>query len=122
MRFFHSRTEIVRLRVIANSDTEEDQAIKIRVRDAVMDALCKATLSVPSIRAIAQSIDPTAKVRWGWFHFGGYASRALQITIGVGAGHNWWGILFPTACHLPEDTMAQFDSWFVNLLKRWGWL
>lgn len=122
MRFFHSRTEIVRLRVIANSDTKEDQAIKVRVRDAVVDAMHKETLRIPSIRAVARSIDPSAKVQWGRFHFGGYTSKALQITLGTGAGHNWWGILYPMACNLPEDTMAQFDSWFVMLFKRWGWL
>lgn len=122
MRFFHPRTEVVRLRVIANSDTNEDQAVKLAVRDAVLSAVSSQTLPIKCIRSIARSIEPSARVRFGRHSFAGYTSKTLLITLGAGAGHNWWGILYPAACHLPVDSAPHFESWFLMLFRRWGWL
>ena len=122
MRFFHPHTEVIRMRVIANSDTEEDQAVKLAVRDAVLLALTKQTLPIRSIRSVARSVEPSARVSFGRQTFEGKTTKTLLITLGAGSGHNWWGILFPAACHLPADSVWHFESFFVSLFRRWGWL
>ena len=122
MHFFKPYAEVIRLRVIANSDDQQDQAFKYAVRDAVLKALEETTLSVRQIRRLVRGLDPASRVRFGYFYFGGYTSRALQITLGAGAGQNWWGILYPAFCNVPETATTVFDSWFVMILKRWGWL
>ena len=122
MRFFQPSAEVVRMRVVANSDTDEDQAAKLAVRDAVLSALTKQTLKVRSIRSIARSVEPSARVRFGRQTFEGCTTKTLLITLGAGAGQNWWGILFPAACHLPVDSPWHFESFFVSLFRRWGWL
>lgn len=119
---------IIRLHVKANSDAPEDQELKMKVRDAVLEAcgavladnppdveraLCLAT---GFIRAAAQEAvrengyDYPVTVTMGEADFptrmyGGkiYAAgryRSLQVFIGEGAGQNWWCVLFPPLCFL----------------------
>lgn len=130
---------ILRLHVVANSDSEEDQALKLAVRDAVLaeaskycatastleeanfqvcthlEAITQSAQSViadwgASDRAAAQVTEmyfPTKSYEGFTLPAGRY--RALRVTIGKGAGHNWWCVVFPALC-LPaaaeEDPLA----------------
>lgn len=119
---------ILRLHVVANSDSDEDQALKLAVRDAVLteaarwcqgaEDLQEANSSVcthlESITQAAQQVvesrgftDPvTATVTDEFFptrHYDGITLpagryRALRVVIGEGNGHNWWCIVFPALC------------------------
>lgn len=124
---------IIRLHVIANSDTAGDQALKLKVRDAVIEYMGNQKdldsiedtrdfleNSRPQIRKIADGIiasegydyssDVSMGVRYipektyGDITFPAGNYEALNITLGEGSGENWWCVLFPPMCLLDEGT------------------
>lgn len=120
--------DLIRLHVVANSDSEEDQAIKLMVRDAVTKSLqadlaniadveeAKAYLqdNLPKIQTAAQEAleavgcDLDAVVSlcreafdtryYDTFTLPAGVYEALRITIGSGEGKNWWCVVFPSLC------------------------
>lgn len=119
---------VVRLHVLANSDSEEDQALKLKVRDGVL-ALTQELVSAAETRDEAIEIiednlelyrerakkvlaendsNYTAEVTLGeeYYPTRVYESSAfpcgeyvsLQIKIGKAEGKNWWCVLFPPIC------------------------
>lgn len=122
--------EVIRLHVLANSDTVVDQSLKLKVRDAVLEHLRKevdqtntavGTRKViieqqQDIQKIAQDIvaryglDYPVQVIFGFHDFpvkayGDFvlpAGRyeALRIMIGKAEGSNWWCVLFPPLCFI----------------------
>lgn len=119
--------KLIRLHVVANSDSETDQAVKLQVRDAVMDYLknvdlqdvrsAKAYLqeNLPEIRQIANRTLKEAghtataavslcKEAFDVRHYDNFSLpagvyEALRITIGEGKGRNWWCVVFPALCY-----------------------
>lgn len=120
MRFFCSSRRGLRLRVVANSDSPHDQAIKHAVRDAALPLAMRRPLNLGAVLDAARLVEPSACVRFGRMRFGGYRSPAVEIRLGAGAGHNWWGILYPDA--MGAGTPAQFESWILTLLRKWGFI
>jgi len=120
--------ELIRFHVIANSDKEADQAVKLQVRDAVLASICsdleklsdvkaaKAYLSenLPKIQTIAnrtlkragfddQAVVSLCKEAFDTRHYDTFSLPAgiyesLKIVIGNGEGHNWWCVAFPGLC------------------------
>ena len=120
--------QVIRLHVVANSDAQEDQDIKLQVRDAVNDYLgellanvtsveeAKAYIqeSLPKIQKVANEVlircgvEPDAVVTfcketfgtrlYDTFRLPAGLYEALRITIGEGEGQNWWCVAFPTLC------------------------
>lgn len=127
------RENLIRLHVVANSDSEADQAIKLQVRDAVVESLkqdlqslqnleeAKAYLqrNLPKIESLANEtlkragIDEDAVVTlcreafdkriYDTFTLPAGVYESLRIIIGQGEGHNWWCVVFPSLC-LPATT------------------
>ncbi len=117
-------SDLVRLHVIAVSDDEQEQEIKLRVRDAVLDYLepvlkdaensreakkiisdhlngiAGAAAMASEGRAVKVSLDrehyPTKSYEGFSLPAGNYES--LKIVLGEGKGHNWWCIVFPPLC------------------------
>ena len=122
------RERVVRLHVIANSDTPRDQAIKLAVRDRI---LAKAEVLYGADATRAQALEILARslpeleregrlaaAEWGcddtvsarveecWFptkEYGDFALpageyTALRVVIGEGEGQNWWCVAFPPLC------------------------
>ena len=120
--------EILRLHVVANSDTERDQAVKLKVRDAVIaeleqtiaqaaDKEAAETLVLDKLPELEQAANEVLAAE-------GFSERAtvtltaeefptryydtfalpagvydsLRISIGSGQGHNWWCVVFPSLC------------------------
>ncbi|MFJ7726005.1 stage II sporulation protein R [Neobacillus sp. NPDC097160] len=122
--------EAIRLRILANSDFEKDQAIKRKVRDAVnaqitlwvqdltsmQEARKVMTSRLPEIQAIAEKVvheqgsDQSVKVEfgkvqfptklYGQFLYPAGEYQAILITLGKGEGANWWCVLYPPLCFL----------------------
>lgn len=122
------RDRLLRLHVIAASDSERDQALKLEVRDALLtemeELLCEAkTLSdaVAAADAGRERLVSVAEARLCELGCGdrvrvelgreSYPTRdygdirlpageytSLRVTIGEGEGQNWWCVLFPTLC------------------------
>ncbi|HYH01564.1 MAG TPA: stage II sporulation protein R [Bacillota bacterium] len=131
-----NRSNLIRLHVIANSDSEEDQAVKLKVRDQILKVTEKFLLNVEDPRIAEQIIrsklDSLAeaaqaelalqhqakpvKVQLGEFDFPAkqYSFGVLQagqykglrVVIGEGKGHNWWCVLYPPLCLLSPDAPA----------------
>jgi stage II sporulation protein R len=132
----HIAENVLRFHVVANSDSFEDQTLKVIVRDSVLDYtqsidigldLDKKTLA--HIEQIAQKTvynagyDYNVRARVGEFVFptkeygnvafppGKY--NALRIEIGGAKGQNWWCVIYPNICvagitaTLPASSMAQ---------------
>lgn len=124
---------IIRLHVIANSNTVGDQALKLKVRDAVIaymdDQSNLGTVdktrehlegNLDRLEAIANGViaaegyNYTAKAdigvryipekNYGDITFPAGNYEALNITLGDGDGENWWCVLFPPLCLLDEGT------------------
>lgn len=119
---------VLRLHVVANSDSDSDQARKLLVRDAVLaraaallegadDRLDAEQALIPHLDELAQAGEE-ALARTGradpvrvaladqWFptkEYDGFSLpagqyRALRVTIGEGRGQNWWCVVFPPLC------------------------
>lgn len=121
-------TGVVRLHVEAASDSAQDQALKIRVRDAVLTAygedMTKATdakaardMLVERLEDIRQTViaclkdagcNETVRVslgkeyyetrRYGEITLPAGTYTSLRITLGAGEGQNWWCVLYPALC------------------------
>lgn len=119
---------VIRLHVIANSDSEADQALKLAVRDRVLEqaeglypqeatlaeaqaalegqlnALAAAGREVVEERGYDYPV--AAQLTDCWFptkEYEGFALpagnyTALRVTIGEGRGQNWWCVAFPPLC------------------------
>lgn len=122
--------EAIRLRILADSDSDKDQAIKRLVRDEVNKEITKwvedltslddarniIKSKLPEIQAIAEEIVATEgsnqsvktefdKVQfptklYGQFLYPAGEYEAILITLGVGEGANWWCVLYPPLCFL----------------------
>lgn len=119
---------VFRLHVIANSDSEEDQNLKYKVRDALleyMNSLCATISSKEDTINIAQNhikdfeniakqviydngynYDVTVEISQCDFPTKNYGDvtlpagmyDALKVKIGSAMGHNWWCVMFPPLC------------------------
>ena len=122
------RENVVRLHILANSDSAEDQALKLKVRDAVLDAaadwqevattpdeaLALAEERLPALQAVAQEVVATegydyavhAEVCRMYFTTRQYDTvtlpagtyDAVRLSIGAGEGQNWWCVMYPPLC------------------------
>jgi stage II sporulation protein R len=120
--------ESIRLRILAHSDSVQDQALKRRVRDAIVEqmntwvsgptTLEEARVIVmdrmPELESVVEreikryGFDYSYKVELGMVPFPAkmYGNQvypagdyeALRVTIGAGEGQNWWCVLFPPLC------------------------
>jgi len=127
---------LVRLHVIAASDDATEQAIKLYVRDAVLsylepklasaadiagaEALIEANLE--GIAAAAESAAQGREVNvtlgeeyyptreYDTFSLPAGRYQSLRVTLGEGAGHNWWCVVFPPLCLTAAESEAAFEE------------
>lgn len=119
---------LIRMHVVANSDSSEDQAVKLKVRDAITELLepQMVKLSDPqsareylednldNIRLTADNVlmneGSSLKTKvtlcreefpvrhYDTFSLPSGVYESLRITIGEGEGKNWWCVVFPSLC------------------------
>ena len=130
---------VLRLHILANSDSEEDQAVKLRVRDALLPLFkaadtyedarsfvlshgaalletCRAVLTAAGVPYGAQlllGVSDFPDRTYGGVLFPAGAYDALRIVLGDGAGHNWWCVLFPPLCVVTENGDAPTAEGFL---------
>lgn len=122
------REDVLRLHILANSDTDEDQALKLKVRDRILsefselfenpttleEAKSSAVDHIEKVRQTAQDevyangfdYQVNAEIVNMYFTTRQYEAftlpagmyDAVQITIGEAKGHNWWCVLYPPLC------------------------
>lgn len=138
---------VLRLHIVANSDTECDQRLKIAVRDRVLAEarhLFENTLSADHAQKVAkenikyleeiakdeiekQGYSYSAEVKVGKFAFPvkfyddimlpSGQYNAVQIIIGEGKGRNWWCVMYPPMCSLDGITMDSGKEALKNSLS-----
>lgn len=120
--------ELIRLHVVANSDSDYDQNIKLQVRDAILDSLYEGMEDISDVQAaktyLEENLTKIETVANHTLEKAGVDSRAvvslcreafdvrkydtftlpagvyesLRVVIGEGQGKNWWCVAFPTLC------------------------
>ncbi len=120
--------DTVRLHILANSDSDEDQSLKLRLRDAILtefsDSLsdfedaetAKAMLisTLPEIESFSEekmaeygySYPVRVTFTEEWYETREYEDftlprgyySSLRVIIGEGEGQNWWCVMFPPLC------------------------
>lgn len=120
--------KLIRLHVIANSDSEEDQKIKLLVRDAVLERVNIITKGTENVQQAAETIreslpqiQKTAETAlhkmedespvtvtltkeayptrcYDTFTLPAGEYISLRVMIGEAKGHNWWCVVFPSLC------------------------
>ncbi len=131
---------IIRLHVIANSDTDTDQSLKLKVRDGIIEQLqdtIAGTSSAAGAEKLLASQEDNIKnsaldiisgngynypvnvsleeryfpVRsYGDLIFPAGNYKALCVEIGEAKGRNWWCVLFPSLCFVDETYAVVPDS------------
>ena len=122
------KTDTLRLHIIANSDSDLDQKLKLKVRDRVLEytgelfaevsgkteAEALAEYSSDEIKNIAEEViaengadySVSVEITNMWFETRSYDGftlpagdyDAVRIIIGAGEGHNWWCVMYPPLC------------------------
>ena len=96
--------QVIRLHVLANSDSQADQALKLKVRDSVL-AAAETYFQPGATRDETEAV--LREHLWELASAGaetvaaeGYDGQytALRIVIGEGGGQNWWCVVFPPLC------------------------
>ena len=137
--------DAIRIRVIANSNSEEDQKLKKEIKNELetflysnlkdvdnvetADKIIKKEL--PSVNKLIGKYTENYKVNYGLNYFpekeykgikyedGEY--KSLVVTLGNGLGDNWWCVLFPPLCLLEakESTDVEYHSYVVDLINKY---
>lgn len=125
--------DVIRLHVVAASDSQEDQAVKLQIRDAVVEKLNSVMEELPSAADakafLLEHLDEIEDTANEVLEKAGFSDRvtvtldkeafesrvydtftlpagvyeSLRIVVGEGEGQNWWCVVFPTLC-VPETT------------------
>lgn len=120
--------KVLRLHIIANSDSDIDQALKLKVRDGVLkqanelynscvdldEAINITKSNLEKLNIVAKQIvsnegfcyDTKVTICKEYFNTRYYDDftlpagcyNSLKIIIGSGEGHNWWCVLYPSVC------------------------
>lgn len=129
--------KLIRLHVVANSDSETDQALKLKVRDTVLETIeplldekfsrdeaeniinehmeeillnAERTISENGFSYTVQgkiTEENFPTIDYDTFSLPAGNYKALRIIIGEGKGHNWWCVVFPSLC---TSAMLEYDK------------
>lgn len=135
------RNDVLRLHILANSDGEADQAVKLLVRDRLLAETADLFRKAGSPAEAAAALEPllpalaetaAAVLRENGMDYGAAAALsreyfntrtygdvtlpagsylALRVILGEGQGHNWWCVMFPPLC-IPAVTEPPAEAVF----------
>lgn len=142
----HIENSLVRLHILANSDSETDQQLKLMVRDAVLasseELFAPYSSSEEAEEALSAQLDRIKTIADNTLEENGCCDKtvcemtsmdidrreygdytvpagrytALRITIGEGKGHNWWCVMYPPLC-VP---CAGVDMTDEEIMEKYG--
>ena len=138
--------EAIRVRVIANSNDDYDQVVKMNVKDIVeedMNNVMKNVNSIESAResinknipALSKDIDKYLKsikyndsfdINYGYNYFPKKIYKGVEykegmyeslvVTLGNGEGNNWWCVLFPPICMIEAEESTNVE--YTTMVKE----
>jgi len=108
---------VIRFHILANSDSEYDQTVKLKVRDYVSKNLKDTDYDVNYLEKIEDlanrklsdmGVDYRAKAQYEWVYipkkeyknlkFPSGRYKAVRLILGEGDGENWWCVAYPSLC------------------------
>lgn len=134
------RKDVIRLHILANSDSEEDQTVKLLVRDALLQSGEKLFSGLVTRKDVAETIEEEKEnleaiankvLRENGFEYTSYiylveeyfATReyeeftmpagkylAVRVILGKGDGHNWWCVMYPPLCIPAVSERTDIDA------------
>ncbi len=137
--------EVVRIHIRANSNSQIDQAVKLKVRDSVTEYLTERLEGVNSKAQALETLDASkaeiTKIAnevlaqngfnygssvyigketfperdYGEYTFPAGEYDSLILNLGTGEGDNWWCVAFPPLCFVPEGEVV-YKSWVKEKL------
>lgn len=138
------RSDVLRLHVIANSDSSVDQNLKLRLRDHILqegkDILDGSVNVENAVQKIEPRIGELEKSAESFVKSAGFDYKvkitlseeyfttrtyetvtlpagkylALRVVIGSGSGHNWWCVMFPPMCVPAADKKDEIENVFTD--------
>lgn len=138
------RENVLRLHILANSDSIEDQNVKLLVRDALLESggeLFKGTVNTENAEIIINNnrnqmvemindilksngfnYKATVLLTDEYFETRRYENftlpagryKAIKVVLGKGEGHNWWCVMFPPLCLPAASENAELDAVFTE--------
>ncbi len=140
------QSNMIRLHIIANSDSDTDQAVKLKVRDEILKAAREyisgngeedsresiinnlAELEDTANKVLSENgFSYTAQGEYGKFYFPKktYKSMTLpegeyygvRIVLGNGEGHNWWCVMYPPLC-ITDNGEAELSGESERILRE----
>lgn len=138
------KNDVVRLHILANSDSEEDQALKLKVRDKILetsgDYFSESASVVETEKIIEQRMSELQQIAQQEVYDNGYDYKvscklvnmyfderqydnfslpagnydAFRITIGDAKGHNWWCVMYPPLCIPAAMDETEFEDMFTD--------
>ncbi len=139
--------EVLRLHILANSNSDEDQTLKYQLRDYIIEDMNEIfkdfEMLQDAVSEVSHKINQISEKAEGFVHGQGfdYAVKAelcemyfttrvyenitmpagnymaLRIIIGEGEGQNWWCVLFPPLC-LPACAGKKDEAFFSEEISR----
>ncbi len=136
------RDDVVRLHILANSDSQADQSVKLLVRDALLESgneIFSGTVTVQQAKRCleknAYKLIATAEkvLKENGFDYGAsvtltteyFPTReyenftlpageylAVRVLLGEGKGHNWWCVMFPPLCLPAASEKTELETVF----------
>lgn len=140
--------DTLRLHILANSDTAEDQQLKLQIRDKILnkygealsgqssksEAAVAAAALLPKIeddveewiRAEGHCYSVRATLTEEWYDTREYENftlpagiySSLRIILGSGEGQNWWCVMYPPLCMDIATEKAPADDGFIDYSKE----
>ena len=132
--------DAIQIRIVANSNTKEDQEIKSLIQQEIQPLLQKAVAKVSTTAQLETELKQlSTEITDKAIGFTGHAvavnlekalipakrdgvnfyaqdfHKALVVTIGSGKGDNWWCALFPKVCYQEEEKVEE------EPVKFWTW-
>lgn len=135
-----NKQETIRFRIIANSDSKEDQQLKKKVLKSISNNIINNNVksidderifiknNLPTIEEVISQETNNYKIKYGYNHFpqkvyngkvyeeGDYES--LVITLGEGSGNNFWCFLFPPLCMIDEEENIEYESIVKKVINK----
>ena len=138
------RDKVLRLHILANSDTQEDQDLKLAVRDRILEESGTLFNCLDSKEAAEQSVDENLEqieeiaadeIEKQGYDYPVKAERvrmffdtrvyetftlpagqydAVRVTIGKAEGHNWWCVLYPMLCLPAAQPQEELEQNFTE--------
>lgn len=137
-------SDAIRLRVIANSNTLEDQNTKMEIKNNIENILAtniksiskeeteqKIKENIPNIKEMVNNYNINYNLNFGNNYFpektykgvkyeAGYY-ESLVLTLGQGKGDNWWCLLFPPLCYQDENNTSnkEYKLFVQEFIKKY---